>query len=70
MLVKQYFHDITEKHPQVDNYTNEDVAQNPTSQARVPILATQNSHHDQISDPDCLHDDEGRKLFISFFTNI
>ncbi|XP_058947862.2 uncharacterized protein [Pocillopora verrucosa] len=45
--------------PQVDNYANEDATQNPTSQTRIRTLATQNSHHDQFSDPDCLRGDEG-----------
>lgn len=61
---KQYSYDITEKDPQVDNYADEDVSQNLTGQARIPTLATQNSFHDQFSDPDYLHDDEGRKLLI------
>ena len=64
MEVKQFSYDITEKDPQADNYANEDVTQNLGTQARIPTLATQNSCHDQFSNPDCLHDDEGRKLLI------
>ncbi|XP_058947849.2 uncharacterized protein [Pocillopora verrucosa] len=51
--------EIDEQDPQVDNYANEDATQNPTSQTRIRTLATQNSHHDQFSDPDCLRGDEG-----------
>lgn len=63
-VVKTILYDIAEQDSQVDNYANEDAAQNPTSQARIRTLATQNSHHDQFSDPDCLRDDAGRKLLI------
>lgn len=63
-VVKTILYDIAEQDPQVDNYTNENAAQNPTSQARIRTLATQNSHHDQFSDPDCLRDNKGRKLLI------
>ena len=64
MQVKQFSYDITEKDPQVDNYADEDVSQTLTGQARIPTQATQNSCHDQFSDPDYFHDDEGRKLLI------
>lgn len=63
-VVKTILYDIAEQDPQVDNYANEDATQNPTSQTRIRTLATQNSHHDQFSDPDCLRGDEGRKLSI------
>ena len=62
-VVKTILYDIAEQDPQVDNYANEDATQNPTSQARIRTLATQNSHQ-QFSDPDCLRGDEGRKLSI------
>ena len=64
-VIKTISYDIAEQDPQVDNYANKDAAQNPTSQARIRTLATQNSHHDQFSDPDCLRQDEGRKLLIT-----
>lgn len=63
-VVKTILYDIAEQDPQVDNYANEDATQNPTSHARIRTLATQNSHHDQFSDPDCLRGDEGKKLSI------
>ena len=64
MQVKQYFYEIAEKDPQMENYTNKDIAQNPTSRAKICTLSTQNSHHDKLFEPDCLLDDEGRKLLI------
>ena len=48
----------------MDNYADEDVSQTLTGRAGIPTQATQNSFHDQFSDPDYFHDDEGRKLLI------
>ncbi|XP_066021164.1 uncharacterized protein [Pocillopora verrucosa] len=59
LFLKEDNLESSEQDPQVDNYANEDATQNPTSQTRIRTLATQNSHHDQFSDPDCLRGDEG-----------